>query len=252
MNEPRVALVTGAASGLARGICVDLAEHGYRVAIDYRRSEAAARETLARCRTARDDDHRIFQADVSDPRQAADLVREVQRHYDRLDVLVNAAGDIVVKPFVRTTLQQYREMVEGNLTSAFACTHAALPGMIERRFGRIVCFGMNGSTRTLAARNMSAYAAAKAAVVELAKCVAIEVAKYNVTCNVVEPGDIREGKDLDREAAARLVKRKNPTGHAGSWQDIAYAVRTLVADEAGYINAQTLSVNGGLQEAYEG
>lgn len=252
MNQPRVALVTGAASGLARGICIDLAAHGYRLAIDYRASEEAAHETLARVRAAREDDHGLFRADVADPEQAARLVRDVERRYGRIDVLVNAAGDIVAKPLLRTSLDDYRAMIDGNLTSAFACTRAALPGMIERRFGRIVCFGMNGSSHTLAARNMAAYAAAKAAVVELAKCIAVEVAKYNVTCNVIEPGDIREGKELDREAARGLAKPRNPTGHAGSWQDVAYAVRSLVADDAGYITAQALAVSGGLQEPYEG
>jgi len=252
MNDPRIVLVTGAASGLARGICIDLAAHGYRVAINYRASEEAARETLARTRAARDDDHALFQADVSDPAQAERLVRSVEARYGRLDVLINGAGDIIVKPFTRTTLAQFRQMIDGNLTSTFACTHAALPGMIERRFGRIVCFGMNGSSHTLAARNMSAYAAAKAGVVELAKCIAIEVAKYNVTCNVIEPGDIREGKELTRDQARSIVKPRNPTGHAGSWEDVAYAVRAFIADEASYITAQTLSVSGGLQEAYEG
>jgi len=252
MTQPRIALVTGAASGLARGICVDLAAHGYVVAVNYRASEAAAQETLARVLAAGHADHGLFQADVSDPEQATRLVRAVESRYGRVDVLVNAAGDIVVKPFARTTLDDLRAMVDGNLTSTFACTHAALPGMIERRFGRIVCFGMNGSSHTLAARDMSVYAAAKAAVVELAKCVAIEAAQYGVTCNVVEPGDIREGKDLDREAARRVPKPKNPTRHAGSWEDVAYAVRTLVADEAGYITAQSVAVSGGLQEAYEG
>ncbi|TAM88921.1 SDR family oxidoreductase [bacterium] len=252
MNEPRIALVTGAASGLARGICVDLAAHNYRVAVNYRSSADAARETLARTNAARSDDHALFQADVSDPSQAERLVHAVEQRYGRLDVLVNVAGDIVVKPFGRTTLEEYRAVVDGNLTSTFACTHAALPGMIERRFGRIICFGMNGSSTTLAARNMSAYAAAKAGVVALAKCVAIEAAPYNVTCNVIEPGDIREGKDLDIAAAAQLAKPRNPTLHAGSWQDIAYAVRCLVGDESGYITAQVLAISGGLQEPYEG
>ncbi|TAM59190.1 SDR family oxidoreductase [bacterium] len=251
MSLPRIALVTGAASGLARGVCIDLAAHGYRVAINYRSSVEAARETLARAQAARADDHALFQADVSQPDQAESLVRAVEARYGRVDVLVNAAGDIVVKPFESTVLENYRAMIDGNLTSAFACTRAALPGMIARRFGRIIFFGMNGSSVTLAARHMSVYAAAKAGVVALAKCIAIEAAPFNVTCNVVEPGDIREGKNLDIAAAAQLAKPKNPTLHAGSWQDIAYAIRCLVGDESGYLTAQVLAVSGGLQEPYE-
>ena len=85
--------------------------------------------------------------------------------------------------------------------------------------------------------------------VAFARTLALEEAAAGITVNVIEPGDIRE-KDADR-AAASLVKAKNPTGHAGSWQDVAYAVRFLVADEASFLNGVTLGVNGGLVEAFE-
>jgi 3-oxoacyl-[acyl-carrier protein] reductase len=146
-------------------------------------------------------------------------------------------------------MDDYRSMVAANFESAVEGAFAVLPRMRERGFGRLVFFGMNGSHLTQPARAMSLYGGAKAAVVAFARTLALEEAARGITVNVVEPGDIRN-KEADR-AAAREIPAKNPTGHAGSWEDIAYAVRFLIAPEAGFINGQTLAVSGGLVEAHE-
>jgi 3-oxoacyl-[acyl-carrier protein] reductase len=96
---------------------------------------------------------------------------------------------------------------------------------------------------------MSIYGAAKAAVVAFARTLSVEEASLGITVNVVEPGDIRD-KNADRAAAAR-IPASNPTGHAGSWEDIAYAVRFLISPEASFINGQTIGVNGGLLAGHE-
>jgi 3-oxoacyl-[acyl-carrier protein] reductase len=108
---------------------------------------------------------------------------------------------------------------------------------------------MNGSQVTLPARNMALYGAAKAAVVAFARTLALEEARHGITTNVVEPGDIRD-KRATREGA-RAIRAANPTGHAGSWEDVAAAVRLVVDDGAGYLNGMVLSVNGGLVEPHE-
>jgi 3-oxoacyl-[acyl-carrier protein] reductase len=140
-------------------------------------------------------------------------------------------------------------MIDGNLGSAIALAFAVLPGMRERRFGRLVFFGMNGSHVTLPARGMALYGAAKAGVVTFARTLALEEAAYGISVNVIEPGDIRD-KDAGR-AAARAIPANNPTGHAGSWEDIADAVRFAIADENGFLNGMVLGVNGGLTEPHE-
>jgi 3-oxoacyl-[acyl-carrier protein] reductase len=164
-------------------------------------------------------------------------------------VLVHAVGPIVVKSFARSTLDDYRQMIDGNLSSAVEAAFAALPGMRQRGFGRLIFFGMNGSETTNPAPKMSLYASAKAGVVAFARTLSLEEAASGITVNVIEPGDIRD-KTLDRAAAA-AVPANNSTGHAGSWEDIAYAVRMLVAGEAGFLNGVVLRVSGGSVEPHE-
>jgi 3-oxoacyl-[acyl-carrier protein] reductase len=146
-------------------------------------------------------------------------------------------------------MDDYRTMIAGNFESAVEGAFAVLPSMRERGFGRLVFFGMNGSHVTQPSVGMSLYGAAKAAVVTFARALSLEEAGRGITSNVVEPGDIRN-KDADR-AAARNIPANNPTGHSGSWEDIAFAVRTLLSPEAEFINGSIIGVNGGLVEAYE-
>ena len=96
---------------------------------------------------------------------------------------------------------------------------------------------------------MTLYGAAKAGVVAFARALALEEAKYGISINVIEPGDIRD-KTLDR-AAAHALPAQNPTGHAGSWEDIAAAVRFVLAADNGFLNGMTLGVNGGLAQPHE-
>jgi 3-oxoacyl-[acyl-carrier protein] reductase len=244
-----VALVTGAAGGLAKGIAVSLAAAGYAIAFTYRSAGTQPDATLAGVQ-AYQPDPLVLDVDFARPVEAADAaVGGTQAHFGRLDVLVHAVGPIIVRRFERCTLDDYRRMIEENLTSAVACAFAALPRMRAQRFGRMVFFGMNGSHVTLPAHGMALYGAAKAGVVTFARALALEEARHGITVNVVEPGDIRD-KSIDREGAAR-IPANNPTGHAGSWEDVAAAVRFLVADEAGFINGMTLGVNGGLTEPHE-
>ena len=96
---------------------------------------------------------------------------------------------------------------------------------------------------------MSFYGAAKAAVVAFARTLALEEAARGITVNVIEPGDFRD-KDIERARAATVAAR-NPTGHAGSWEDVAYAARFLASEEAGFVNGATLGIHGGLVEPHE-
>jgi 3-oxoacyl-[acyl-carrier protein] reductase len=247
-TQSRAVLITGAARGLARGIAADLAGSGYRVAFTYRPGGTPPDETIAAIR-ARGGDPVAIAADHSREGETGDAVRAARAALGPIDVLVHAVGPIVVRRFERSTLDDYRAMLDGNLRSAVEAAFAILPEMRERGFGRLVFFGMNGSHETLPAKGMSLYGAAKAAVVSFARTLAVEEAARGITVNLVEPGDIRE-KALDR-AAAREVAANNPTGHAGSWQDIAYAVRFLISDEASFINGITIGVNGGLVGPHE-
>ena len=162
---------------------------------------------------------------------------------------MHGVGPIVVRAFERSSLDDYAAMLDGNLRSAVESAFAVLPGMRARASGRLVYFGMNGSHVTLPARGMTLYGAAKAGVVAFARALALEEAKYGISINVIEPGDIRD-KTLDR-AGALALPAQNPTGHAGSWEDIAAAVRFVLAADNGFLNGMTLGVNGGLVQPHE-
>jgi 3-oxoacyl-[acyl-carrier protein] reductase len=244
----RAALITGAARGLAKGIALDLARAGYRVAFTYRGGGTSPDATLTAIRAAGSEAVAI-EADHGVAGETARSVREAEAALGGLDVLVHAVGPIVVKRFAKLTMDDYRTMVDANLGSAVEAAFAVLPGMRERGFGRLIFFGMNFSHDTQPALGMSIYGAAKAGVVAFARTLALEEGGRGITVNVIEPGDIRD-KEIER-AQARTVSANNPTGHAGSWEDIAYAVRSLVADEAEFLNGVTLGVNGGLVGPHE-
>lgn len=244
----RVALVTGAAAGLGAGIAVALATDGYRIAFTYRPGGTPPDETRTRV-AEYDPDVLAVANDLGSFAAGGELVAAVEAERGPVDVVVHAAGPIVVRSFAASTADQYRAMIDGNLGTAVTLAAAVLPGMRARGFGRLVFFGMNGSHVTQPARLMALYGAAKAGVVTFARTLALEEARHGITSNVIEPGDIRR-KALTR-AQARGVKAENPTGHAGSWEDVAAAVRFAVGDDAGFLNGMVLGVNGGLVEPHE-
>lgn len=242
----RRALVTGAAGGLAAGIAPALARDGFsRIAITYRSTPpdatiAAIVAAGAAAASARVD----FLEETAVVDTALD---EAVRRFGPFDTLVHAVGPLVVKRFERATLEDYREAFDGNVRSAVLAARAVLPAMREARFGRIVFFGMVGSSETRPFRGFTFYQAAKSALVAFARCLALEEARNGVTVNVVAPGDIRE-KTLDRERALDRPAR-NPRGRAGSYEDVADAVRFLIARDRDFITGAVIEVTGGLQTA---
>jgi len=187
----RVALVTGAASGLAQGVALSLAQTGYHLAFTYKPGGTGPESTAERLRPY-DPQALALAADLSDFGTAARIVEETERVRGPIDVLVHAVGPIVVKSFENSTAADYAAMVSGNLGSAVALAFAVLPGMRVRGFGRLIYFGMNGSHVTQPAKSMTLYSAAKAGVVTFARGLSVEEAKYGITVNVIEPGDIRD------------------------------------------------------------
>ena len=244
----RLALVTGGAGGLGRGITFGLARAGFQIAFTYRPGGTPPDETLALVR--RHDPKAI--AIPSDATREPEAERTVRIAAERgpLDILVHVVGPIVVGSFRRSAQEDYRAMVDGNFGSAVWMARAVLPAMRERGFGRLIFFGMNGSSVTMPSRAQSLYAASKAAVTSFSRTLAVEEGRYGITVNVVEVGDIRD-KFADQSKATQLPG-KNPSGRAGSWEDIAHAVVFFASDEASFVNGQVLAVTGGLTEAYEG
>jgi len=241
----RVALVTGSAGGLMRGVCVSLARRGHTVAANYRAPRANADETVRIVRAA-GGRAEAFAGDVADPDQATALVAAVQSAFGGLDVLVCGAGPMLVKDVANTSRDEYRAMMDGNIGSVFSCVKAALPLMRERRFGRIITFAMTGSDVTSGWRHLASYAAAKSAVVAFTRSLALEEGPNGITCNVVAIGDIRD-KDADRASVVQRRDYRNPLMRPGSWEDVGDAVAYLASDEASFVTGSVLAVNGGWQ-----
>ncbi len=244
----RRALITGAASGLAAGVAAHLARNGFsEIAITYRSTPPdetlRAIEKAGARGGASPVDFSAAESEVAE--QLDDLVKA----HGPFDTLVHAVGPIVVKRFARLNADDYREMFDGNVRSAVQTANAVLPGMRAAGFGRIVFFGMNGSSETRPYRGFTLYGAAKSAVVAFARSLAIEEARDGITVNVIEPGDIRD-KRITR-LDAREKAGPAPCGRPGSYEDIADVVAFLVAPERDFVTGSVIAVTGGLMEADE-
>jgi 3-oxoacyl-[acyl-carrier protein] reductase len=241
--DGRVALVTG--TGSPDGIGFATARRlGARVTVTATTDRVM--ERAARLE-AEGIDAAAFIADLTDETQARGLVDAVLERFGRLDVLVNNAGMVQLgleaasRSFVDLGAADFGQDLALNLWTAFHVTRAAVPGMIERGYGRVVM--VSSVTGPVAANPHSAgYGAAKAAMDGLMRSVALETASSGVTCNSVLPGWIRTGSQLPEEEVAG---RHTPLGRSGTPEEVAEAIAFLACEGSSYVTGQTLVVDGG-------
>ncbi len=244
----RRALVTGAAAGVAAGIAPALVGDGFaHIAITYRFTPPDATVAAIEAAGATAGAVRVDFLEEAGAVEAA--LNDTVERYGPFDTLIHAVGPLVVKRFASSSLEDYREAIDGNLRSAVLTARATLPAMRSAGFGRLVYFAMPGSSETRPFRAFSLYQAAKSALVAFARCLALEEARDGITVNVVSPGHIRE-KGLDRPSALQRAAR-NPRGRSGSFEDVSDVVRFLIAPERDFITGAVIEVAGGLQTAGE-
>ncbi|WP_019587208.1 bifunctional dihydropteridine reductase/dihydrofolate reductase TmpR [Deinococcus apachensis] len=231
------ALVTGSARGIGRSLAVALAGEGYAVAVHYRGSAADARETARQCEE-RGVRSTILQADLTDPDQARQLVREAHEAVPNssLAVLVNNVGNYVHKPLLETTDAEWADMLASNLTATFATCQAAAPLMWEAGFGRIVNLGYAGARHLVARPGIVPYVIAKAGVLHLSHALAKVLAGTGVSVNVVSPGVI--------ETSVSQPLREIPAGRVGTVAELVDAALYFVR-ASDYVTGQELEVAGG-------
>lgn len=140
MKRERVALVTGSSRGLGRDISLHLAQIASKVAVHFRTNSRASEETV-RLVEQKGASARAFQADLMNERQAVELVHRVEHEFETLDILVNNFGPILVKGWAELTTEDWRSVLRANLESAFFCSREAIPGMRERKWGRVINIG---------------------------------------------------------------------------------------------------------------
>lgn len=239
----RVVLITGAARGLGRGIALSLAREGARIAFCYRSNRAAAQNTLRQIQACGVEVLAV-QADVTKPEHARKLVEATLKQFGRIDVLINNVGEFGWRPLSEATIEEWERILASNLLSVVYMSKQVLPVMRRQRWGRIINIGAVGADRAFGQAKISAYAAAKAAVVAFTRSLAIEEARYGVTVNIVIPS-VLDDKDLTVEEAKRIRDARFPVGRPPTVDDVAAAVKFFLTEDAGYITGQALTVSGG-------
>jgi 3-oxoacyl-[acyl-carrier protein] reductase len=238
------ALVTGASGGIGGAIARALHRQGAAVAVAGTRADALAALVGELGATGEPRAHAIT-ADLADPDATDRLVREAEAAMGQIDILVNNAGITRDSLALRLKDEDWRAVIEVNLTAAFRLTRAALRGMVRRRHGRVICItSVVGVTGNAGQAN---YAAAKAGMIGMAKSLAAETASRGITVNCIAPGMIVTAMTgrLGEEQRAR-IGAAIPMGRFGAAEDVAAAAVYLASAEAGYVTGQTLHVNGGM------
>jgi 3-oxoacyl-[acyl-carrier protein] reductase len=251
--DGRVAIVTGAASGIGRGIAEAFAEEDAAVAIADKNEEGAQRVTEGIA--ARGGRAIAVQLDVTDEALVGAMVERVLAELGGIDILVNNAGIDTVSTLVEMPLTMWQEMMDVNLTSLFLCTKAVLPTMIAQRSGRIVNIGGTYGHKGVALSSL--YASSKWALRGLTRSVALEAGEYGVTANVVAPGGVegpRLTRDFERsaeregipyEAVLQRFTSRSALGRLVTGDEVATAVIHLASDAGRNITGQDLIVDAG-------
>jgi 3-oxoacyl-[acyl-carrier protein] reductase len=184
------------------------------------------------------------ETDITDAPRAEQLVRTVADRFGRIDVVVNNVGDFRWGTLAESSLEDWQSIFSSNLMTVLYMSRASLPYMRRGRWGRIINLGAVGAERAFGQAKISAYAAAKAAVVALSRSLALEEAKNGITVNVVNPSSIDE-KELTREEARRIRDARFPIGRPPTVEDVAAAVAFFASEEAEYVTGQVVNVSGG-------
>ncbi len=238
----RVALVTGSSRGIGKEIALALGRAGLRVAVAFRTNKLGAQKVLSDLRAVGAEGVALA-TDVTDPARVKELIDAVAKQFGRLDVLVNNVGNFEWKPVAESTVEAWSAIITSNLLSVFYTTKFALPMMRRQHWGRIINLGAVGAERAFGQAKISAYSAAKAAVVAFTRSVALEEAGNGITANVVNPPVIDE-KELSLEEAQRLTDVRFPVGRPATGRDVSEAVKFFVSEEASFITGQVLNVSG--------
>lgn len=245
-SKPRVAVVTGGASGMGEATCHELGARGHKIAVLDVNGDAAQRvaEELRSGGVAA----LGVAVDVTDRSAVDEAFAKVRTELGPVHILVTSAGLVDFTPFVEISPQCWQRLVDVNLNGTFHCAQAAVPDMLEAGWGRIVMISSSSAQR--GSPGMAHYAASKGALISLTKSLAREFGTAGITVNNIPPSGIETPMQHQSQAAGYLPPNEQmaasiPVGHLGTGEDIAAAVGFLCSEQAGFITGQVLGVNGG-------
>lgn len=245
--KDKVVLVTGASSGIGRATAALFAENKSKV-IAVGRNEKELQELLASV-PANKGSVKIQLADVTEYSQIDRMISEIVQNFGRIDVLVNSAGIIKNGTIETTDLDDWDKMMNVNVRSVFYLMQKCIPHMTENK-GNIVNISSVAGTRSFP--NVLAYAVSKAAIDQLTRCSALEVAAKGIRVNAVNPGvvvtNIHTRGGMDDESYAAFLERSketHPIGRPGTAKEVAELVYYLASDKAGWITGATYEIDGG-------
>lgn len=241
--EKKIVIVTGASKGIGMGIATTFAKEGAIVVLAARTKETL--EQVSEEITRNGGTALVIPTDISDPLAVQKMIDITLSTYGRIDVLCHNAG---IYPFARLenmNLTEWRHVIDVNLTGTFLAVQACIPSMIAQGHGKIIITSSISGPKT-GLPGVAHYTASKGGVSGFIKTAAIELAKYNIQVNGVEPGNIlTESLAEFGDEYLSCMKKSIPAGRLGTPEDIAYTALFLASDEANFITGQCIVVDGG-------
>ncbi len=241
----RVALVTGAGSGIGASIAGALAREGCVVQVADLRLELAQKVE----KDLKEEGRKAFsvQLDVGDAKQVDRVVRQVVDDHGRIDILVNNAGVLKTGAIVDSSVQDWEEVSKVNLSGVFYCSRAVLPFMIEEKYGKIVNIASVSAMRGGGALGNTLYGTTKAGVVAMTKGLARELAPLGINVNAIAPAVVETSMTKSKLTLelGEKIREKIPMGRLGKASDIASLAAFLASDVSGYITGETIVIDGG-------
>jgi glucose 1-dehydrogenase len=245
--DQKVAIITGADSGIGRAIAIQFAKEGAAVVINYAHSQDKA-EAVKQIIEQSNGQALVIQADISQYQQAMGLIQQTVDHFNRLDIMVNNAGMEIHSPFLDATEEQFDKVLSVDLKGAFFCAQAAAREMVKRSTaGRII--NISSVHEDLPMPQNVPYCCAKGGIRMMTRTICLELAPYNITVNNIAPGAIHTPIDADVEAnpekMAALLK-EIPQHRMGQPEEVAQLALFLASEAAAYVTGSTYIIDGGL------
>ena len=242
--DGQAALITGASRGIGRAIALLLGRLGARIGVHYHKHREEALAVVEAIR-AGGEEAAAFPAEIAEETAVAAMFNDFLQHFRQIDILVANAGITKDQPLLRMNVADFDRVIATNLRGTFLCLKQAGRNMLRRRYGRVVTLSsLVGLTGNI---GQASYAASKAGIIGLTKTFAREMARADITANVVAPGPIATDMTaaLPKQITEKLLAQI-PKQRLGTPDEVAALTAFLVSSESGYITGQVFGINGGM------